>query len=128
MIENAGQIKNKLKKQIDGHSAGQPFWQAFSKDMGANSITSRAASMALFSMISLFPIVAIMVWIVSFYGLEKQVSILFSDVRSFVPSELTQLITGEIIYRYNHQLSGNWYALLLHLFILLLSGGSAARS
>lgn len=104
------------------------FWQVFLHDIRVNSISGRAAGIALFSIISLFPIVAILIWIVTFYNLQSRIGVVFSEVKTFVPEELVQLLTGEIQYRSQHQLSGKWYALATHLFILLLSGGSAARS
>lgn len=127
MTYDVSEMKAKLGDVVDSHPKATTFWRKLLADMSRNAIALRASSMALFAVISLFPAVAILVWVVGFFGLQNEVGTAFSEVEAFIPSQLVQLISGEIKYRSAHALTGPSYALGFHLLLLLVSAGSAAR-
>lgn len=93
-----------------------------------NDIPTRAAALSLYSIMSIFPFIAILVWITTLSGSPREAHLWSARLSVFLPPDFAELVNNEIEYRLS--LSENTSSLLLifHTLLLLFSAGAALRS
>ncbi|MAI91008.1 YihY/virulence factor BrkB family protein [Ponticaulis sp.] len=93
-----------------------------------NDVPTRAAALAFYSFLSVFPFVALLVWISTASGSIETAKVIPSRFSAFLPPDFIDLIRDEIDHRLS--LSGRMSLSLaiFHIVLLLLSSGAALRS
>ncbi len=95
---------------------------------GENDIPTRAAALSFYSILSVFPFVALLVWVSTFAGSTYSAKDMVLQFSTFLPHDFVELIYDEVNHRL--ELSGAESAWLaaFHLFLVMLSAGAALRS
>lgn len=95
---------------------------------GDNDIPTRAAALSFYSFLSVFPFVALLVWVSTMAGSQYSAKELVTQFSTFLPHDFVELIYDEVNHRM--ELSGAESAWLaaFHMFLVMLSAGAALRS
>ncbi|MFC6198070.1 YihY/virulence factor BrkB family protein [Ponticaulis profundi] len=98
------------------------------KACSRNDLTTRAANLALFSIMSVFPFIAILVWLTTLSGSAHDAHVWSDRFDLFLPPDFAKLVTEEIDYRLEQSVGKNAWTLMFHMLLLLFSAGAAVRS
>lgn len=93
-----------------------------------NDLTTRAAGLALFSAMSVFPFIALLVWISTVSGTPDEARIWANRFAMFLPPDFADLIRQEVDYRLRQEISGSILAVSMHIVLIIISAGGAIRS
>lgn len=93
-----------------------------------SGVPARSASVALFSVISLFPVIALLVWTAGLQGDALAARNWISNLGPYIPPDIVQMINDEIAYRESVGIKGSGSLVVWHVGVLIFSAGAAARS
>ena len=117
------EIREKLNKRLNGSLLEDIF-------VGYNQydLANKAAALSLYGLMSLFPIVAILVWATTMAGTPDEIGLWVSRFSIFLPPDFAGLLVGEIQYRMSIPNEKNVLLVIFHFSLLLFSAGSCLRS
>ena len=104
------------------------FLNALVEAAQENDLSTRAASLAMFSAMSVFPFIAILVWLTTLAGNYETAHFWSDRFALFLPPDFADLIRDEIDIRIERRIEGSFLAVSFHIALLLLSAGGAIRS
>ncbi len=113
------ELKNKFAESFVGE---------FISTAQNNDLTTRAASLALFSAMSVFPFIALLVWISTISGTPDEARLWANRFAMFLPPDFADLIRQEVDYRLQQEISGGLTAIVMHVVLIIVSAGGAIRS
>ena len=114
---------SKLRARYEGS-----FVAAVIDDASDNDIFTRAAALALYSLMSVFPFIALLVWASTLNGSTHEAHLWASRLSLFLPPDFADLINQEIQYRLDHPLENFSLQVVFHMIMLTLGAGAALRS
>lgn len=115
-----------LKKLIEEFE--HSFTLEFIRSAQENDLSTRAASLALFSVMSVFPFIALLVWVSTLSGTPEEARLWATRFGLFLPPDFADLIKQEVDYRLQQELTGSLISILMHVALIIISAGGAIRS
>lgn len=91
-------------------------------------LANKSAALSLYALMSLFPVVAILVWATTLAGTPDEIGLWVSRFSIFLPPDFAGLLVGEIQYRMSLPKQKDLLLLSFHILLLLFSAGSCLRS
>lgn len=126
-------VPDLFKLRSDKFWAKHPLLSAVTTRQKQNSLSSRAGYLSMASMLSLFPIIALLVFVGSNLDSHKLFNSL-SYFHDFIPSDLRALIKSEADYRSTQgnnssiNSTNHWITVTIHTLVFVASSGTAVRS
>ncbi|MAP93321.1 MAG: hypothetical protein CMK07_00065 [Ponticaulis sp.] len=120
---HTAQLIERAKTKFEGG-----FLEHLFKDASENDIGTRAAALSLYSMMSVFPFIAILVWIATISGNAKEAHLFASRFSIFLPTDFAELLHNEIEFRMSIPVSENILLVIFHFLLLMMSAGASLRS
>ena len=112
-----------LRRRFEGS-----FLHQLIEGYSENDIPTRAAALSMYSMLSVFPFVAMLVWVSTISGSPREAHLWAARFSIFLPPDFAELIRHEIDYRLTLPTNQSWYLLAFHISLLVFSAGAALRS
>ena len=110
---HTAQLIERAKTKFEGG-----FLEHLFKDASENDIGTRAAALSLYSMMSVFPFIAILVWIATISGNAKEAHLFASRFSIFLPTDFAELLHNEIEFRMSIPVSENILLVIFHFLLL----------
>lgn len=93
-----------------------------------HDIANRSAALSLYGLMSIFPFIAILVWVTTLAGDPKEVHLLMGRFSVFLPPDFAELLHNEVEFRISVPMRNSILMLAFHSSLLLFSAGSSLRS
>ena len=95
---------------------------------GDNDIPTRSAALSFYSFLSVFPFVALLVWVSTLAGSTYTAKDMLARFSTFLPPDFIDLIHDEITHRMELSGAQSLWLAGFHFFLVMLSAGAALRS
>lgn len=97
-------------------------------EVNRKDLTIRAGSLALFSVMSVFPFIALIVWVSTLSGSLAEANHLVERFSIFLPSDIEMLVRTEVDYRLEQEQAGIGFSAYFHVGLFIFSAGGALRA
>lgn len=93
-----------------------------------NDLTVRAGSLALFAVMSVFPFIALLVWVSTLSGSIDEANRLVERLAVFLPHDIENLVRSEVSHRIDQEIDKDAFSVTFHVLLFVFSTGTAVRS